>query len=417
VVLTTLLTRANGGSSTALDIAEGLHSLGFEVRLMLTADSPWLYRLSRHRKGITALAHRQLECIDLGAEFGPRTSAGGLRASSRQALRTRLTRHLKSLVKSANRRLTARRARRVAANATIVIDAGVGLGRDIGRARSLFPSACLVMNHNGSVEAFERHFLSPSSLTPSDSRDRYLRLVSNYDLLLFQSADVAEEVREIAANLSDRRVVVSPSCQEADVSAARGQESPFSESPFPIVVVASVQRRKGQGDAVEALAMLDAGIDATLHFVGPVVDAAYADDVRMSAQSLGVAERVSFHGLRSDYLRFLAHASVVLQPSSAEGVSRVLRESMLLERPIVAYAIPGTTSVLTDGVDALLVARGEVGALADAVRSLAHDPERAASLSAAAREAYERNHSWEGFKRGLEALVAEAGAVGPGAGR
>lgn len=410
VIVTPLLTRANGGSSTALDVAEGLHSLGVRVHMMLTDDSPWVARLTRRQRAVTSLPGRSLRCVQLDPSRGERGRSGTGSARQRRAsggVKAQFVARIKKTLKWLNRRMSAREVAKISAQATLVIDAGVGLGHDLERARRSFPAARFVMNHNGSVEAFEIHFLGGRPESPEANRDRYLHYIGGYDFLLFQSSDVADEVVSIAPQFVDRHRVVSPSCQEPAVLGAHHQPSPFPAATFPIVVVASVQPRKGQEDAIRALALLDTRIDASLHFVGPVVDDSYVHEIRELAGQLGVSGKVHIHGLRSDYLRYLAHAGVVLQPSSAEGVSRVLREAMLLERPIVAYAIPGTGSVLTNGVDALLVPRGEIEALGAAITRVMHEPAVAASLSAEAGATYRRNHSWSGFLLGLGLLVQE----------
>lgn len=398
VVLTPMVTRSNGGSSTALDIADGLHSLGVETDVVLTQDSPWQYRLSRARRGLTSLPGSRLHCLDFERATSPHPTARRDRSAQRLAQRAR------QWLLACNRRTTARRTRRVLAEATVVIDAGVGIGDRVAAVRALAPRARLVMNHNGSVEAFEAHFLASEPAAES-VRAGYVRYLGGYDVLMFQSSDVAADVVSIVPGFAAKHLVVSPSCQEPQILAARRQRTPFAPGQVSVVVVGSVQRRKGQDDAVRALALLRRSGAVTLHFVGPVVDAEYGEGIRRLADDLGVASSVVTHGLRADYARFLAHATVVLQPSSAEGVSRILREAMLLQRPIVAYSIPGTSSVLADGVDALLVPRGDVDALATALGRVIDEQGLAERLGAAAGATYLRNHAWAVFLLGLCDLI------------
>jgi len=71
-----------------------------------------------------------------------------------------------------------------------------------------------------------------------------------------------------------------------------------------------------------------------------------------------------------------------------------LFEYMAAERPIVASALPGITSVLTDREDALLVQPGETDAIREAVETLLRDETLADSLAAAATETV-TDYTWE----------------------
>ena len=61
--------------------------------------------------------------------------------------------------------------------------------------------------------------------------------------------------------------------------------------------------------------------------------------------------------------------------------------------PLVTADTPGARELLADGESALLVPPGDAEALADALRSLAADPELARRLSAGGRAAYEARAS------------------------
>jgi glycosyltransferase involved in cell wall biosynthesis len=81
----------------------------------------------------------------------------------------------------------------------------------------------------------------------------------------------------------------------------------------------------------------------------------------------------------------LGAADIVVVPSYSEGLPVTLLEAMAHGRAIVATTVGGIPEVLTDGVDATLVAPGRAVVLAGAVCALARDPARRAQLGAAAR--------------------------------
>jgi glycosyltransferase involved in cell wall biosynthesis len=88
----------------------------------------------------------------------------------------------------------------------------------------------------------------------------------------------------------------------------------------------------------------------------------------------------------------LAAADVLVAPSvptsggKREGIPVVLMEAMATGLPVVASRLSGIPELVTDGVSGLLVPPGDDAALADALASLAADPELRARLGAAGRE-------------------------------
>src|SRR5262249_38528310 len=71
--------------------------------------------------------------------------------------------------------------------------------------------------------------------------------------------------------------------------------------------------------------------------------------------------------------------------SRHETYSTVLAEALAAGLPVVAWRAPHTEQVVSDGVEALLVAPGDRPALTAALRSLATDAPRRRALAAAAR--------------------------------
>ena len=69
-----------------------------------------------------------------------------------------------------------------------------------------------------------------------------------------------------------------------------------------------------------------------------------------------------------------AEASVVCLPSAyGEGIPKALMEAAACGRPIVTYDAPGCRETVVDGSSGILVARGDLGALAESLRRLIQD--------------------------------------------
>ncbi len=89
-------------------------------------------------------------------------------------------------------------------------------------------------------------------------------------------------------------------------------------------------------------------------------------------------------GYRPDATRLLAGCDVFCLSSRWEGLPVALMEALVLGLPVVATAVGGVAETITDGREGLLVAPGDPAALAAAIRALAADPPRRASMGAAA---------------------------------
>jgi glycosyltransferase involved in cell wall biosynthesis len=191
----------------------------------------------------------------------------------------------------------------------------------------------------------------------------------------------AETLRTVGGGVADR------SCVVHDPYAPRGA-GPRERRGDVIGIVGRLAEWKGQDVFVRALAAVCADYpDLRGRVVGSAMfdEHAYADTLRALAQELGVADRVTFVGFVDAVeeelagLDVLVHASVIPEP-----FGQVVVEGMAAGLPVIASAAGGPAEIITDGVDGLLVAPGDVQALASAMRRLVGDGDLRARLGAAA---------------------------------
>jgi colanic acid/amylovoran biosynthesis glycosyltransferase len=155
--------------------------------------------------------------------------------------------------------------------------------------------------------------------------------------------------------------------------------------PLRVLNVSRLTGPKGNAVLLEAIADLrDRGVEAEATIVGDGVRRATLERL---AGDLGIADRVRFLGaVAQDRIPHeLARADVFCLPSFAEGVPVVLMEAMAMEVPVVASAVMGVPELVEHGTSGVLVAPGRPAAVADALATLAADPERRAALGRAGR--------------------------------
>jgi glycosyltransferase involved in cell wall biosynthesis len=130
--------------------------------------------------------------------------------------------------------------------------------------------------------------------------------------------------------------------------------------------------------------------------------------VRMSSE-LSITDRVTFQGpvAHDELPHWYRAADVGVFPSIAdEAFGITIAEAMSCGKPVIASYIGGIPEVVgNEGTCGLLVPPGDVPALADAMRELALDPSRRASMGGAGRQRIESQFSWNAAgQRLLKAL-------------
>jgi glycosyltransferase involved in cell wall biosynthesis len=105
----------------------------------------------------------------------------------------------------------------------------------------------------------------------------------------------------------------------------------------------------------------------TLDVVG---DGPVLERLRRLAGSIGVADRVRFHGAlpRNEALGLMASAGFLVLPSSYEGMPHVVLEAFALGVPVVVSDAPGTEEIVEDGVSGLVYPCGRLEQLEDTLR-------------------------------------------------
>jgi glycosyltransferase involved in cell wall biosynthesis len=100
----------------------------------------------------------------------------------------------------------------------------------------------------------------------------------------------------------------------------------------------------------------------------------------------GLDDVVVFAGFREDAPRVAATFDVFALASEHEGLSIALIEALALGRPCVVPAVGGLTEVIEDGVQGVLVAPNDVGALGRAIVGLLREADARARMGQAGRE-------------------------------
>jgi glycosyltransferase involved in cell wall biosynthesis len=164
---------------------------------------------------------------------------------------------------------------------------------------------------------------------------------------------------------------------------------------------------KGHADLVRAFRTLrqrNPSLPVRLVLVG---DGPERSNLLSLCQRFNLGADVTLVGHQDDVRPYYAMADVFVLPSHSEGSPNVLLEAMSMGVPVIATIVGGVPELTTDQKDALLIEKGAVGALTDAISRVLEDQELRARLSRAGRESILR-HTPGDYYRSIVGVFQEA---------
>ena len=263
----------------------------------------------------------------------------------------------------------------------------------------------------GSVK---RRYQGAEDTSPAQRVDAEQALARDADLVIATCRDEVAELESQGA--PPRRVRVVPcGVDTARFRADGGRELVGARRPgcrTRLVTVGRLVPRKGVEAAVRALELLP---DAELVVAGgPAAHDLDGDQeaVRLQkiAVELGIADRLRLVGrvAPADLPDLLAGSDALVATPWYEPFGIAVLEAMAAGLPVVATAVGGMLDTVRDGVTGRLVpvderGRVEVGALAEAVRSVVTEARTARRMGAAGREVAREHYDWAQVAAATEA--------------
>lgn len=178
-----------------------------------------------------------------------------------------------------------------------------------------------------------------------------------------------------------------------------------------ILLPGRIAKGKGHRDLLSAACRLrDWGIDFTIGFAGPEDDNGLRSELESDATAAGLSGRMLFFGkLTSSELRDIyAQSCVVVLPSYAEGLGRVLLEAQAMTKPVVAYDCGGVREAMLPDQSGILLRLGDVEGLAEALRRLISESEERKRMGTCGRRFILQYFSIPAFVERHEAFCQQA---------
>jgi glycosyltransferase involved in cell wall biosynthesis len=170
---------------------------------------------------------------------------------------------------------------------------------------------------------------------------------------------------------------------------------------------AASERYKGADELIRSVSQL-VTIVPGLHLVAVGAGDDLSRLERLAA-NLKVADRVHFLENLSceEIAACYANAELFALPSAGEGFGLVFLEAMAFSKPVVGASCGGTTDIVEDGINGLLVPPGDAGALAQALGRLLGDEPLRAGLGQRGAEIVRRKFQFAVFQSELEKILGE----------
>ena len=181
------------------------------------------------------------------------------------------------------------------------------------------------------------------------------------------------------------------------------------DDDFAVGIAARLQPWKGQDVVIRAAAsLLHARPHARLLVIGDALfglDKEYAASLPALARELGISDRVTMTGHRTDLPDVLSGLDVAIHASTTpEPFGLGLIEAMAQGVALIAADAGGAREIVTSGANGILTPPGDHEALATAMLALCDDTASRARLAAAGARAARERFDARGMTRKIETL-------------
>ena len=239
-------------------------------------------------------------------------------------------------------------------------------------------------------------------------QQQYAEMFQYAAAIVAVSRDMQRQLVELGA--PEEKVVWIP----CGVDVAIFDQAAPDEAPPSFVAVGRFVEKKGPHLTLLAFQnTLRACPEASLTMIG---DGPLLGPCRHLAKALGISQAVEFTGVRGhgsvratmqEARAFVQH-SVRASDGDSEGTPLAVTEAQAAGLPVVATAHAGIKDVVVDGQTGILVAEGDVDAMAAGMIALAAAPDQAARLGQAGRKRVLENFTLEHSIKKLTAVIEKA---------
>jgi len=234
------------------------------------------------------------------------------------------------------------------------------------------------------------------------SLDWAIKSLHLYDNYIFVSSRVRDEWIT-TAGLPAEKCFYIPNCAREDVikplldknrqMVRRALNFPMDK--FVAVCVAGISYRKGQDILLTYLNDILAQVpDLVLYLVGPISHKEWWKQFQIQLEQTELKNHIHILGKKNNALEYIYAADLVVLPTRAEAMPRVILEAMALKTPVVASNVDGIPELIEDGVSGVLFPIEQPNQVVDAIARVANNNTERHQFAEQAYQTY-----WSNFSR------------------
>jgi glycosyltransferase involved in cell wall biosynthesis len=259
------------------------------------------------------------------------------------------------------------------------------------------------------------HYNGPWRLKPFDWA---INAMKDYDKYIFVSSRCRDSWIELM-QISKEDTYYIPNCSREDLIDEIKERDPkitreqlgLPEDKFVLACVGSIQYRKGQDLLVNVCDELFTLIpNLFICLIGPAVGE-WGETLCAHIRSTYPETRFKCFGGQLNALEYIHASDLLVLPSRAEAMPRVILEAMTLKRPVLASDVDGIPELIEDNVTGLLFNHDHPERLLNGIVQIAKDRHKGMELSAKACDKYwsrfSRSHQIERFNKVIRSLIED----------
>ncbi|HSQ17080.1 MAG TPA: glycosyltransferase [Anaerolineales bacterium] len=231
--------------------------------------------------------------------------------------------------------------------------------------------------------------------------------------VIFPSNATAALYREFASANPFTTIHIGIEAAQPNQKRSVGSSAPagLAADKFNLVVVGSVEPRKGQDILLQALELLPAEVFARVEcfLIGRILmkqNKKYCQRLVKKANRLGNVHLLG-EMPPEQVKQYLSAADVFILPSRDEALPQSILEAMAYGKAIIASNVGGISEILQDEVNGLLVEKEYPASLADAIHRLYLDENTRYNLGGAARRTFQNSLTFDRFMAQFQTLIQD----------
>lgn len=131
----------------------------------------------------------------------------------------------------------------------------------------------------------------------------------------------------------------------------------------------------------------------------------FRKELEEKTQAQGLHDVISFTGFTTEIEKEIKNADIVLNFSDSESFSMTCLEASYYGTPVIATRCGGPEEIIDDGATGMLVEKKDIAAMADAILTLANNPNLRKKYGSAARDYVQQKFSKETFVQNFENIL------------